>query len=85
MKGLKLPKEQKLQLVMKLQIYMQEQLDQEIGALPAELLLDFVLQECAPHAYNQAIEDAASLVTDRMSAMEEDLFALKQQIKLAQR
>ncbi|ANE48298.1 hypothetical protein SY83_20660 [Paenibacillus swuensis] len=81
----KLPKETKQQMVSNLQIYVQEQWNQEIGQLPAELLLDFVLKELTPHVYNQAIDDASGLMSDRMTAMEEDLYALKKQIQLAKR
>ncbi len=55
--------------------YFSEQLEQEIGELQAGLLLDFVLEEIAPSVYNTAIVHAQTFVRDRVTDLEDSLFA----------
>ena len=50
--------------------YVAENLDQEIGDLKADLLLDYVLKEIGPSIYNQAITDARSYFQDRVADLE---------------
>ena len=42
--------------------YFLENLDEEIGDLKADLLLDYFLKEIAPTVYNQAIADARTFI-----------------------
>jgi uncharacterized protein (DUF2164 family) len=55
--------------------YFDEVLDQDIGDLKAEMMLDFVLKEIAPTVYNQAIQDAQKLMQERVTEMDGALFA----------
>jgi uncharacterized protein (DUF2164 family) len=55
--------------------YFDEVLDQDIGDLKAEMMLDFILKEIAPTAYNQAIQDAQKLMQERATEMDGALFA----------
>jgi uncharacterized protein (DUF2164 family) len=50
--------------------YFAEQLDQDIGDLKAELLLDYVLREIGPVIYNQAVSDAQTFLHDRLVDLE---------------
>jgi uncharacterized protein (DUF2164 family) len=47
-----------------------EHLDDEIGDLKAELLLEFVMKEMAPGIYNHAVADAQSRAQDMLSELE---------------
>ena len=47
--------------------YVLENLDQDIGDLKAELLLEYCLQEICPAVYNQAIADAQAYFQARVS------------------
>jgi uncharacterized protein (DUF2164 family) len=80
--SLKIPKEQKMQVISRVKLYFQEERDEEIGDLAAELLLDFMIKQISPWIYNQAVDDAQTLASQRMAALEEDLYALKMPIKL---
>lgn len=82
---LKLPKEQKQQLVHSLQSYLETELDVEIGQLAGEGLLDHMLRELAPHVYNQALADARKVVEQRMASIEEELYALELPLTMARR
>jgi len=55
--------------------YFDEVLDQDIGDLKAEMMLDFILKEIAPTVYNQAIQDAQKLMQERVTEMDGALFA----------
>ena len=46
--------------VASLQRYFSEELDQEISEMRAKFLLEYILREIAPLAYNQGVKDAES-------------------------
>jgi uncharacterized protein (DUF2164 family) len=68
--AIRLSDEAKQDLVASIQRYFREKTDEEIGNLPAQLLLDFVLREVGPFVYNQAIRDAQSYFQDRVIDLE---------------
>jgi uncharacterized protein (DUF2164 family) len=47
-----------------------EHLDDEIGDLKAQLVLEFFLKELAPTVYNQAIGDAQKYLQERVMDLE---------------
>jgi uncharacterized protein (DUF2164 family) len=55
--------------------YFAEELEHELGELPAQLFLDFVLEEIGPSVYNSAIADAQTYVRDRVVELEDALHA----------
>ncbi|ASS69261.1 MULTISPECIES: DUF2164 domain-containing protein [unclassified Paenibacillus] len=85
MQTTKLPKEQKKQLIGELQHYFLMERDEELGELPAELMLDFMLSLLSPVIRNQAVEDAVRTVRERMGALEEDLYSLQQASRTARK
>ncbi|MGC4379063.1 DUF2164 domain-containing protein [Fictibacillus sp. Mic-4] len=74
---LKLPREQKEQMISEIQQYFYKERGEEIGHLAAENMLDFFMKHAGPILYNQAISDARRLVADRMASIEDDLYALE--------
>ncbi len=74
---LKLKKEEKEHLILKLQGYFFEERSEELGMIGAENLLRFFLDECSPLVYNHAIEDAKKQLLIQTDAMEEALDVLK--------
>ncbi len=46
------------EIIHSLKKYCAAELDQEIGDLKARLLLDYIVKEIAPLAYNQGVKDA---------------------------
>lgn len=85
MMPLKLPKEQKQQILSSLQDYMDSEFDVQMGQIAAESFLDFITKELSPYIYNQAISDARKLVEQKMAAMDEELDALEQPLPLTRR
>jgi len=74
---LKLPKEQKDQLISSIQQYFELERSETLGSIAAEQLLDFMIKEIGPHVYNHAIKDARKTVLERMQTMEDELYALE--------
>lgn len=74
---IKLPKEEKDELVRKVQAYFQEERSETIGDLGAELLLDFMIQAIGPHIYNKAVADVKMFVSEKFAYIEEEIDTLK--------
>ncbi|MHB9144294.1 MAG: DUF2164 domain-containing protein [Symbiobacteriia bacterium] len=77
---LKIPKEEKTLLVRDFQDYLQGELDEPVGNLAAEMMLDFVLRLVAPYVYNQAIADARKVLQQQMLRADDELSYLEQPI-----
>ena len=60
----------KKRAVASLKRYASENLDQEIGDLKADLLLDYILREIGPSIYNAAIADAKAFFTERTADLD---------------
>ncbi|HXS76254.1 MAG TPA: DUF2164 domain-containing protein [Terracidiphilus sp.] len=75
---LDLSKQQRAAAISSLQRYFEENLNSvnaPIGDLPAGLLLNFFLEEIGPVIYNQAISDAQTRLTQRVSDLNGELYA----------
>jgi uncharacterized protein (DUF2164 family) len=59
-------KERKERIVRAIQSHFAEKLDQEIGHLAAELLLEFFVKQIGPAIYNQAVKDAQAFLQDKL-------------------
>lgn len=76
-KLLQLDKEQEEVLIDELRAYMSDELDIDIGNLPAKFLLDFMVELIGPKIYDQAISDTEPWLYDRFTGILEDLSVLK--------
>jgi len=54
--------------------YFDERLEQEIGVLQAQLLLDFFLEELAPSVYNKAVYDAQTFIHGQVADIDATCF-----------
>lgn len=70
MENLELSREGTEQAIASIRRYFADELDQELGELPARLLLEFFLREIGPSVYNTAIADAQTYLRDRLADME---------------
>ncbi|MGM0879764.1 MAG: DUF2164 domain-containing protein [Bacillota bacterium] len=77
---MKLPKEQKEQLVVNIQQFFELERSETIGSIAAEQLLEFMIKEIGPYMYNHAINDARKTVLERMQSLEDELFALEKPV-----
>jgi uncharacterized protein (DUF2164 family) len=71
------PEESRKPAIASIKRYFDEVLDQDIGELKAEMLLDYMLKELAPTVYNQAVQDAQKFVNERVGDMESSVFAVE--------
>ena len=85
MNVVKIPKEDREQLIQGIQGYFMDERGEEIGELAAGFMLDFFLKETGPYLYNQGVMDAKKLLQEKVLNMEEDLDALQRPIKLNDR
>jgi uncharacterized protein (DUF2164 family) len=69
------PDEARKQAIASIKRYFDEVLDDDIGDLKAEMMLEFILKEIAPTVYNQAVQDAQKLLQERVTEMDGALFA----------
>ncbi|ABS22548.1 MULTISPECIES: DUF2164 domain-containing protein [Bacillus cereus group] len=79
MMNVKISNERKGQLVANIQRFFEEQDLEEIGRFQAERLIEEMVKLIGPYAYNQGIEDARKLIVDKLTNIEEDLYALEKQ------
>lgn len=73
MNKIKLSKDARKSAIEEIQSFFLKERDEEIGNLGAEFLLDFILEKIGPVIYNQAIEDAHTLLLQQI----EELYSLQ--------
>lgn len=81
MKPIKFSREETKAIVGEIQDYFREELDQDIGAIPAEMLMMFFADKMAAYFYNRGVYDAQALIRDRIDSLTDDIFALEQPTK----
>ncbi|EXG83328.1 DUF2164 domain-containing protein [Saccharibacillus sacchari] len=77
---IKLPKEQKDEMIKELQNFFYEERGEEIGTIASERLLDHMMHQFAPYIYNQGVRDAKAAVNEKLSQVEDELYALERPI-----
>jgi uncharacterized protein (DUF2164 family) len=63
--AIELQPEVKKRVVASIRRYFDENMEEEIGDLKADLLLEFFMREIGPSVYNQAIADAQAYFADK--------------------
>ncbi|MBN2625875.1 MAG: DUF2164 family protein [Spirochaetales bacterium] len=76
-KALELDRDRKKALVDGLIAYIDDEWEQEIGLLKAELLLDFLTDNMGKELYNRGVTDSRKFVMKRMEDMELDMDQIK--------
>lgn len=73
MKKITLEKEVRQDMVKEVKNFVQENLDLELSDFRAAFLLDFILDTVGSAVYNQAVEDAHTLMSEKI----EELYGLE--------
>ena len=68
--AIELPKETRDDLRDSLKRFFREELDNDIGDLKAELVLQYILQEVGPTVYNKAILDAQTYFQSKLDDLD---------------
>ena len=77
MKPVEFSKDERAAATGKLRDYFARELDQELGQLPAEMLLDFIGKEIGSAFYNRGVHDAQQLVQQKAEDIVEALYGLE--------
>jgi uncharacterized protein (DUF2164 family) len=77
-KKIKFDKEERAAIVGKIQRYFVDELDSEIGAIPAELLLNFFTETMGGFYYNQGLADAQAVVGKLVDNINDEIYGLEQ-------
>lgn len=77
---IKLPREEKEELIARLQAYFEDERSESIGSLAAEQLLDFMIQELGPYLYNKGVADARILLNGKLAQLEDELYVLEKPV-----
>lgn len=77
MKPIELSKDARAAATGRLRDYFRKELDQELGQLPAEMLLDFISNEIGGVFYNRGVHDAQQLVQQKAEDIVEALYGLE--------
>ncbi len=77
MKPIVFSKEERAATTAKLRAYFRDELDQELGQLPAEMLLDFIGRDIGAVFYNRGLYDAQAVVKKQAEDIVEALYGLE--------
>ena len=78
MKKIAFEKAERAAIVGKIQRYFVDELDSEIGSIPAEQLLNFFTETIGPFYYNQGLNDAQAVFLRTMDNVGDEIYALEQ-------
>ena len=81
MSDIKFTQEEKETLIPKIKMYLNDELDFEIGNFDAEFLLDFFIEEVGPYFYNRGIKDSIDMLDTRMEEVRESIYVLEKVVK----
>lgn len=79
MKKIAFARPEREEIVDRIQRYFVAELDHEIGALEAEMLLGFFAERIGPFYYNQGLNDAQAVVAKSIDDISERIYSLEQQ------
>lgn len=77
---IKMSREERTKIIGHIQNYFEEERSEVLGDLAAGQILDFMLKELGPYAYNKGIADARRLINERVAQIEEDLYTLERPV-----
>ncbi len=75
--AIKISQDNQKQVIASIKRYFEEYMEDEIGDLKANLLLDYFLKEIGPIVYNRAIADAAAFFRDRAADLDASCYEVE--------
>ncbi|MCJ8323099.1 MAG: DUF2164 domain-containing protein [Rhizobiales bacterium] len=69
--------DRKAELIHKIKLYFEAELDQDIGQFDAEFLLEFFAKELGSNIYNQALWDMQAQLKERFELMNDIIYQLE--------
>ncbi|KRB01548.1 hypothetical protein ASD83_08620 [Devosia sp. Root685] len=81
MKPIKFDRDETKAIVGEIQDYFRLELDQTIGSIPAEMLMQFFADKMGAYYYNRGLYDAQALIRKQVDNLSDEIFALEQPTK----
>lgn len=78
MKTISFSREERAEVVKRLQGYFSDELDYQLGSIPAELLLDFLIEDIGAFYYNRGLADAQAVFTSKLDDIADAIYGLEQ-------
>lgn len=78
MKKIEFSKEERGEIVSRIQRYFSDELDQQIGAIPAEFLLAFFTDEIGKFYYNKGLSDAQAVFMSKLDDINDAIYGMEQ-------
>lgn len=78
MQQIEFSKEERAEIVARIQRYFDDEMNEPIGALPAEMLLAFFTETIGPFYYNQGLADAQAVLAKSLDDVNDRIYALEQ-------
>ena len=85
MKKIEFSKEERADISRRIQDYFADELDQEIGQIPAEMLLGFFAEEFGKYYYNQGLHDAQAVLAAKIDDFGDAIYGLEQTTEFGRR
>jgi uncharacterized protein (DUF2164 family) len=71
---IELPEHTRKEAIASIRRYFDKNMPEQIGDLPAGMLLDFFLEDIAPVVYNKAVTDAQTRMQGRIAEVDGELY-----------
>lgn len=78
MKPIEFSKEEMRDMVRRLQTYFADEMETDLGALPAEMLIAFIARDLGPAFYNRGLYDAQALIAAKAEETVDAIYGLEQ-------
>ena len=82
MSEIKFTSEERDVICRKIQLYLREELDQEVGQFEAGFLLDFFAEQIGPYFYNRGLYDAQAILETRLENIAEAIYEIEKPTQL---
>jgi len=71
---IEIAKEKRIQLIASIQRYFEKDMEEKIGNITADALLEFLLQELGPVIYNKAVADVQGRLQARVMEVDMEVY-----------
>ncbi len=82
MEPIKFSPEEKAVIINRIRDWFAEERDEEMGPLPAEMLLNFFSEEIGGYFYNRGLQDAQALLAKRMEDLNDEFYGMERRTGL---
>lgn len=77
MERIKFSREETAAMVRDIQDYFREELESEIGNIPAEMLMDFFSEQVGAYYYNRGLYDAQAILQKKLDDINDAIFEIE--------